>query len=192
MAGKVAEERRTGADEAAANGNVTTAPVERADKPRGLRRPPEDFMTTSGEVMQEIYTPDDLAQRGVDVATDIGVPGQYPFVRGIHETMYRSRLWTMRLFAGFGSAEETNERFKYLLSQGQMGLSVAFDMPTLYGRDTDDPWSLGEFGRCGVAVSSLADMEILLDGLPLDQITTSMTINSPAAIVWAMYIAAAE
>ncbi|HEU5328559.1 MAG TPA: methylmalonyl-CoA mutase family protein, partial [Thermomicrobiales bacterium] len=163
-----------------------------AGKPAGSRKPPEDFMTTSGEVMQEIYTPADLAQREVDYARDIGAPGEFPFTRGIHQTMYRGKLWTMRLFAGFGSAEETNQRFKYLLAQGQTGLSIAFDMPTLYGRDTDDPWSLGEFGKCGVAVSSLADMEILLDGLPLDQITTSMTINSPAAIVWAMYIAAAE
>ncbi|MGN6812749.1 MAG: acyl-CoA mutase large subunit family protein [Thermomicrobiales bacterium] len=163
-----------------------------AGKPAGSRKPPEDFITTSGEVMQELYTPADLAQREVDYARDIGAPGEFPFTRGIHQTMYRGKLWTMRLFAGFGSAEETNQRFKYLLAQGQTGLSIAFDMPTLYGRDTDDPWSLGEFGKCGVAVSSLADMEILLDGLPLDQITTSMTINSPAAIVWAMYIAAAE
>ncbi|MFN8515092.1 MAG: methylmalonyl-CoA mutase family protein [Chloroflexia bacterium] len=154
--------------------------------------PPDDFMTTSGEVMQEVYTPDDLARRGIDPTTDIGQPGQFPYTRGVHETMYRGKLWTMRLFAGFGSAEETNARFRYLLSQGQTGLSVAFDLPTLYGRDTDDPWSLGEFGKCGVAVSSLADMEILLNDLPLDRITTSMTINSPAAIIWAMYIAAAE
>jgi methylmalonyl-CoA mutase, N-terminal domain len=160
--------------------------------PAGSRLPPEDFITTSGEVMQEIYTPTDLAQREVDYARDIGAPGEFPFTRGIHQTMYRGKLWTMRLFAGFGSAEETNQRFQYLLAQGQTGLSIAFDMPTLYGRDTDDPWALGEFGKCGVAVSSLADMEVLLDGLPLDQITTSMTINSPAAIIWAMYIAAAE
>src|SRR3954467_10488856 len=114
MASKVAQERRMGAGEAAKNGSVATAPVERADKPRGLRKPPEDFMTTSGAVMQEIYTPADLEQRNIDVAADIGVPGAFPYVRGIHETMYRSKLWTMRLFAGFGSAEETNERFKYL------------------------------------------------------------------------------
>jgi methylmalonyl-CoA mutase N-terminal domain/subunit len=164
----------------------------RADRPAGERLPPEDFMTTSGEVVQPIYTPDDLARRGIDPDRDIGLPGQFPYVRGVHETMYRGKLWTMRLFAGFGSAEETNARFKYLLGQGQTGLSIAFDMPTLYGRDTDDPWALGEFGKCGVAVSSLADMEILLEGLPLDRITTSMTINSPAAIIWAMYIAAAE
>ncbi len=177
---------------AALEAGPTETRAARADKPQGLRKPPEDFMTTSGEVVQEIYTPEDLARRGIDYETDIGEPGRFPYTRGIHPTMYRSRLWTMRLFAGFGSAEETNGRFKYLLSQGQTGLSIAFDMPTLYGRDTDDPWSLGEFGKCGVAVSSLADMEILLDGIPLDKITTSMTINSPAAIVWAMYIAAAE
>jgi methylmalonyl-CoA mutase N-terminal domain/subunit len=106
--------------------------------------------------------------------------------------MHRGRLWTMRMFAGFGSAEETNARFKYLLSQGQTGLSIAYDLPTLYGYDSDDPEAAGEFGKCGVAVSSLKDMEILLDGIPLDKVTTSMTINSPAAIIWAMYIAAAE
>ncbi|RLC61908.1 MAG: methylmalonyl-CoA mutase, partial [Chloroflexota bacterium] len=112
--------------------------------------------------------------------------------RGVHATMYRGRLWTMRMFAGFGTAEETNARYKYLLEHGETGLSVAFDMPTLYGYDTDDPLAAGEFGKCGVAVSSLADMEILFDGLPVDKITTSMTINSPAAVIWAMYIVAAE
>jgi methylmalonyl-CoA mutase, N-terminal domain len=182
-------------DERTATGPLATnaAPeVARPDKPAGLRKPPEDYMTTSGEVVQELYSPDDLARRDFDYERDLGAPGQFPYTRGIHQTMYRGKLWTMRLFAGFGSAEETNQRFKYLLSQGQTGLSIAFDMPTLYGRDTDDPWSLGEFGKCGVAVSSLADMELLLDGIPLDRITTSMTINSPAAIIWAMYIAAAE
>jgi methylmalonyl-CoA mutase N-terminal domain/subunit len=193
MSIKTTHERDTQAAATSADdGAAATASSARQDKPRGLRKPPEDFMTTSGAVMQEIYTPADLEQRNIDVSAEIGAPGAFPYVRGIHETMYRSKLWTMRLFAGFGSAEETNERFKYLLAQGQTGLSIAFDMPTLYGRDTDDPWSLGEFGRCGVAVSSLADMEILLDGLPLDRITTSMTINSPAAVIWAMYIAAAE
>jgi methylmalonyl-CoA mutase N-terminal domain/subunit len=122
----------------------------------------------------------------------INFPGQYPFTRGVHATGYRGKLWTMRMFAGFGTAEETNARFKYLLEQGQTGLSIAFDMPTLYGYDTDAPQALGEFGKCGVAVSSLRDMEILLDGLPLDKVTTSMTINSPAAIIWAMYIAVAD
>ena len=127
-----------------------------------------------------------------DPLRDIGFPGEPPFTRGIHPTGYRSRLWTMRMFAGFGAAEDTNARFKSLLAAGQTGLSIAYDMPTLYGYDTDDPEAEGEFGTCGVAVSSLADMEILLDGLPLDRISTSMTINSPAAPIWAMYIAAAE
>lgn len=148
------------------------------------------FITTSSELINRLYTPADLADR--DYEETIGYPGQYPFTRGVHPTMYRSRQWTMRMFAGFGAAEETNRRFKYLLEQGQTGLSVAFDMPTLMGFDTDAPEAEGEFGRCGVAISSLEDMEILLDGLPLDKISTSMTINSPAAVVWAMYIAAAE
>src|SRR5687768_17012764 len=127
-----------------------------------------------------------------DPLRDIGYPGEPPFTRGIHPSGYRTRLWTMRMFAGFGAAEDTNERFHQLLRAGQTGLSIAYDMPTLYGYDTDDPEAEGEFGTCGVAVSSLADMEILLDGLPLDRISTSMTINSPAAPIWAMYIAAAE
>ncbi|HEX9045170.1 MAG TPA: methylmalonyl-CoA mutase family protein [Candidatus Limnocylindrales bacterium] len=123
---------------------------------------------------------------------DVGFPGEAPYARGIHPTGYRSRLWTMRMFAGFGAAEDTNERFRRLLGAGQTGLSIAYDMPTLYGYDTDDPEAEGEFGTCGVAVSSLADMEVLLDGLPLDRVSTSMTINSPAAPIWAMYIVAAE
>jgi methylmalonyl-CoA mutase N-terminal domain/subunit len=127
-----------------------------------------------------------------DPQRDIGLPGAPPFTRGVHPTGYRSRLWTMRMFAGFGSAEDTNARFHQLLRAGQTGLSIAYDMPTLYGYDTDDPDADGEFGTCGVAVSSLADMEVLLDGVPLDRISTSMTINSPAAPIWAMYIAAAE
>ena len=148
------------------------------------------FTTISGEPIKRLYTPLDIAD--TDPINDIGFPGQYPFTRGIHPTGYRGKLWTMRMFAGFGTAEETNARFKYLLSQGQTGLSVAFDMPTLYGRDTDHPLVEGEFGKCGVAVSSLADMEILFDGIPVDKVTTSMTINSPAIVIWAMYIAAAE
>jgi methylmalonyl-CoA mutase, N-terminal domain len=127
-----------------------------------------------------------------DPERDLGLPGDPPFTRGVHPTGYRGRLWTMRMFAGFGAAEDTNARFKQLLDAGQTGLSIAYDMPTLYGYDTDDPAADGEFGTCGVAVSSLADMEVLLDGLPLDQISTSMTINSPAAPIWAMYIGAAE
>jgi methylmalonyl-CoA mutase N-terminal domain/subunit len=150
----------------------------------------ERFTTTSGEPIKRLYTPLDVAD--LDYMSDLGNPGQYPYTRGIHASLYRARPWTMRMFAGFGSAEETNERYKYLLKQGNMGLSVAFDLPTLMGYDSDDPEALGEFGKCGVAVSSLRDMELLFDGIPLDQVSTSMTINSPAAIIWAMYIAAAE
>ena len=127
-----------------------------------------------------------------DPIRDVGLPGGPPFTRGVHPTGYRSRPWTMRMFAGFGSAEDTNARFRQLLDAGQTGLSIAYDMPTLYGLDTDDPEAEGEFGTCGVAVSSLADMEVLLSGLPLDRVSTSMTINAPAAPIWAMYIAAAE
>ncbi len=160
---------------------------------RALARFPErypEFSTMSGVPVKRLYTPVDLAE--LDYQRDLGFPGEYPFTRGIHATGHRGKLWTMRMFAGFGSAEETNQRFKYLLAQGQTGLSIAFDMPTLYGYDTDAPQAEGEYGKCGVAVSSLLDMEILLDGLPLADITTSMTINSPAAMIWAMYIVAAE
>ena len=150
----------------------------------------ETFITTSSEPIQRLYTPLDAAD--LDYASDLGLPGGYPFTRGVHPTLHRGKLWTMRMFAGFGTAEETNARFKYLLEQGQTGLSIAFDLATLMGYDTDQPEALGEFGKCGVAISSLKDMEILLDGIPLDKVSTSMTINSPAAIVWAMYIAAAE
>ena len=140
--------------------------------------------------VDRVYTPGDMTE--TDYLGDLGLPGEYPYLRGIHSTGYRGRLWTMRMFAGFGRPEETNQRFKHLLEQGQTGLSVAFDMPSLYGYDTDDPRAAGEFGKCGVAVSSLADMEALFRGIPLDQITTSMTINAPAAIIWAMYIAVAQ
>jgi methylmalonyl-CoA mutase N-terminal domain/subunit len=150
----------------------------------------EQFTTTSSEPIERLYTPLDVAE--LVYSEDLGLPGEYPFTRGVHPTLHRSRLWTMRMFAGFGTAEETNARFKYLLEQGQTGLSIAFDLPTLMGFDTDAPEALGEFGKCGVAVSSLQDMEILLDGIPLDKVSTSMTINSPAAIIWAMYIATAE
>jgi methylmalonyl-CoA mutase N-terminal domain/subunit len=158
-----------------------------------LQRSPERearFMTTSSAPVERLYTPRDL--QGSDYLRDIAHPGEYPYTRGIHPTGYRGKVWTMRMFAGFGTAEETNARFRYLLDHGQTGLSVAFDMPTLYGRDTDHPLVEGEFGKCGVAISSLADMELLLDGIPLDQVSTSMTINSPAAIIWAMYLAVAE
>ena len=165
---------------------------ERTLKPTLARAPErqESFVTTSGLPIERLYSPADLADDNFEQS--IGWPGEFPFTRGIHPTGYRGKVWTMRMFAGFGAAEETNARFKYLLAHGQTGLSVAFDMPTLYGYDTDDPMVIGEFGKCGVAVASLADMEMLFDGIPLDQVTTSMTINSPAAIVWAMYIAAAE
>jgi len=148
------------------------------------------FMTTSSVPVNRLYTPLDIEE--MDYERDLGMPGEFPFTRGVHSTMYRGRLWTMRMFAGFGTAEETNQRFKYLLEQGQTGLSVAFDMPTLYGYDTDAPEAIGEFGKCGVAISSLADMEVLFDGIPMGEVSTSMTINSPAAIIWAMYIVAAE
>jgi methylmalonyl-CoA mutase N-terminal domain/subunit len=157
-----------------------------------IERMPErdNLITTSGVPINRIYMPQD--NEHIDYTRDIGLPGEYPFTRGIQPTMYRAKPWTMRMFAGFGTAEDTNRRFRYLLEQGQTGLSTAFDMATLYGYDTDHPLAAGEFGKCGVAVSSLADMEILFDALPLDKITTSMTINSPASVIWAMYIVNAE
>jgi methylmalonyl-CoA mutase N-terminal domain/subunit len=153
---------------------------------------PGPFMTVSSRPIRRLYGPTDLADSVFDYGNDLGNPGEFPYTRGVHPTGYRGRPWTIRMFSGFGGAEETNRRFKQLLSDGQTGLSIAFDMPTLMGYDHDDPWSLGEFGRCGVAVDSLADMELLLQDLPLDRITTSMTINSPAAVILALYIAAAE
>jgi methylmalonyl-CoA mutase N-terminal domain/subunit len=145
--------------------------------------------TLSGQGIEPVYTPLDLSP---DVVAATGLPGQFPFTRGIHPTMYRGRLWTMRQFAGFGTAEDTNERYKFLLERGQTGLSVAFDFPTLMGYDSDHPRSEGEVGKCGVAISSLADMETLFDGIPLDQVSTSMTINGPAAMLFCFYVAAAE
>jgi len=150
----------------------------------------QDYKTPSQIPVKEVYTPEDLPDS--DYLRDVGLPGEYPHLRGVHPTGYRARLWTMRMFAGFGLAEETNERFKVLLGNGETGLSVAFDMPTLYGYDTDDPRAAGEFGTCGVAISTMADMETLFDGISLEDVTTSMTINSPAAIIWAMFIAVAE
>lgn len=158
-----------------------------------LQRMPErrqTFVTQSSVPIERLYSPLDIPD--FDYGRDLGFPGEYPYTRGVHATGHRGRLWTMRMFAGFGTAEETNERFKYLISQGNMGLSVAFDLPTLMGYDTDAPQALGEFGSCGVAISSLKDMEILFDGIPLGEVSTSMTINSPAAIILAFYIAAAE
>src|ERR1700680_1463575 len=149
-----------------------------------------EFTTISGYPIQRLYTPADLA--GWDADRDLGFPGEPPYTRGIHPTMHRGRLWTMRQFAGFGTAEDTNQRFRYLLAQGQTGLSTAFDLPTLMGYDSDHPLSEGEVGKCGGAISSLAHMEVLFDQIPLADVTTSMTINSPAAIIWAMYLAVAE
>jgi len=148
------------------------------------------FSTVSDEEVAALYTPADL--EGQDFLKEVGFPGVYPFTRGIHPSMYRSRLWTMRQFSGFGTAENTNARYHYLLSQGQTGLSVAFHFPTLMGYDSDNPRARGEVGMCGVAVDSLRDMEILFQGIPLDSITTSMTINAPSAILLAMYIAVAD
>jgi methylmalonyl-CoA mutase N-terminal domain/subunit len=166
--------------------------VEETYRPAVERMPErlERFETLSGEPVDALYTAEDLAD--FDYERDLGYPGEFPYTRGVQASMYRGRLWTMRQFAGFGSPEDSNARFHYLLSQGVTGLSVAFDMPALMGRDADDPLSRGEVGREGVAVSSIADMEILFDRIPLDRVTTSMTINGPAAIVWAMYLAAAE
>jgi methylmalonyl-CoA mutase, N-terminal domain len=158
-----------------------------------LRKTPERrkrFSTVSDHEIGVLYTPDMIA--ALDYAADLGFPGQYPYTRGVQPTMYRGRPWTMRQFAGYGTAEDTNARFKYLLSQGQTGLSTAFHFPTLMGYDSDSPRARGEVGVCGVAVDSLKDMEILFDGIPLDRITTSMTINGPAAMVFAMYLAVAE
>ena len=158
-----------------------------------LKKSPEraaDFTTVSSYPIRRLYTQADLPDWNPE--TELGLPGEPPYTRGIHPTMYRGKLWTMRQFAGFGTAEDTNARFRYLLGQGQTGLSVAFDLPTLMGYDADHPLSEGEVGKCGVAISSLADMEVLFDQIPLADVTTSMTINSPAAVIWAMYLAVAE
>ncbi|MGH9794405.1 MAG: acyl-CoA mutase large subunit family protein [Candidatus Acidiferrales bacterium] len=158
-----------------------------------LEKSPEraaEFTTVSSYPIRRLYTPADLADWNPD--TDLSYPGEPPYTRGIHATMHRGRLWTMRQFAGFGAAEDTNARFRYLLAHGQTGLSTAFDLPTLMGYDSDHALSEGEVGKCGVAISSLADMEVLFDQIPLGDVTTSMTINSPAAVIWAMYLAVAE
>ncbi len=158
-----------------------------------LRKTPEragPFTTISGRSVERLYTAEDVA--GIDVASEIGAPGEFPYVRGIHPSGYRGKLWTMRQFAGFGTPEETNARYKELIAAGGTGLSVAFDLPTLMGRDPDHPLSLGETGKCGVSIMSLADMERLFDGIALADITTSMTINSPAPMLFAMYLVVAE
>jgi methylmalonyl-CoA mutase N-terminal domain/subunit len=166
------------------------AKAEWAAKAAQARTLPLKFTTVSGEPIELLYTPEDIAH--INYLRDIGFPGEFPYTRGIHHNMYRGKVWTMRQFAGFGSPEDTNERYHYLLEHGQDGLSVAFDLPTLMGRDADDPMSEGEVGICGVAISSLADMEILFKGIHLKDISTSMTINSPAAMMLAFYIAVAE
>ena len=158
-----------------------------------LRRHPETkarFETVSLEEVERLYTPNDISQ--VDFNRDISFPGEFPYTRGIHPTGYRGKMWTMRQFAGFSTPEETNARFRYLLQQGQTGLSVAYDLPTLMGYDADSPLSEGEVGKCGVAVSSLADMEVLFDQIPLEQVTVSQTINAPASVLLAMYLVVAE
>src|SRR5580658_6535099 len=158
-----------------------------------LAKSPErahEFTTVSSYPIRRLYTGADLPDWNPE--KDLGYPGEPPYTRGIHSTMYRGRLWTMRQFAGFGTAQDTNARFRYLLGQGQTGLSVAFDLPTLMGYDADSPLAEGEVGKCGVAVSSLEDMEILFRDIPIKRITTSMAINSPAAVLWAMYLVVAE
>src|SRR5215475_2693675 len=158
-----------------------------------LRKMPEsqaEFTTVSLKPIERLYTPRDVGE--IDFERDINFPGMAPYTRGIHPTGYRAKPWTMRQFAGFGSAFDTNQRFKYLLEHGQTGLSVAFDLPTLMGYDSDHPFSEGEVGKCGVAIDSLEDMEILFNGINLEKITTSMTINSPASVLWAMYLVVAE
>jgi methylmalonyl-CoA mutase N-terminal domain/subunit len=157
-----------------------------ASHPERLKR----FSTVSDQEINRIYTPADVEQ--LDFTRDLGFPGEYPFTRGVQPSMYRGRLWTMRMFAGLGSAKDTNKRFHLLVREGQTGLSTAFDMPTLMGYDTDSPKARGECGKCGVAIDTLEDVEDLFDGLPIDKITTSMTINPPASVIWAMYIAMAE
>ena len=191
------EEKKGGAEVASEISHHQPSPGEKrweeqTLKPSLLKSPErqQEFTTLSGVPINRLYTPADLS--GFDYSKDLGDPGEYPYTRGIHPTMYRGKIWTMRQFSGFGSPEDTNQRLHYLLKQGQTGLSIAFDLPTLMGYDSDHPLAEGEVGRCGVAISSLADMEILLAGLPLQQVTTSMTINSPAAIIWAMYLVVAE
>jgi len=166
---------------------------EKTTVPKWVEAVPErrrKFTTSSEFLVKRLYTPDDVRQ--INYIENLGFPGEYPFTRGVHATMHRGRLWTMRQFAGFGTAEETNARFKYLLKEGDTGLSVAFDMPTIWGYDSDHSMAKGEVGRCGVAISTLEDMEILLEGIPLERVSTSMTINGPANVLLSMYIAVGE
>src|SRR5213078_4073220 len=157
---------------------------------KGLTERKLSFQSVYLEEVNRLYTQADIAH--LDVGRDLSFPGQFPYTRGIHNTGYRGKLWTMRQFAGFGTPEQTNARFKYLTREGQTGLSVAYDLPALMGYDADSPLSLGEVGKCGVNVTSLADMETLFDGIDLARITTSMTINSPASMIFAMYLVVAE
>ena len=166
---------------------------EKTTLPKWIGQSPErksKFRNHSGTLIKRVYTPEDI--KDLDYMRDLGFPGEYPFTRGVHATMHRGRLWTMRQFSGYGTAEQTNQRFKYLLKEGETGLSIAFDYPSIRGYDSDHPFSKGEVGICGVAVSSLKDMEVLFDGIPLDKVTTSMTINGPAAILLAMYMAVGD
>ena len=160
-----------------------------ADSEKKMPPRRERFTTWSGMDVPDLVTP---AEKITHHQRDLGLPGEFPFTRGVQPNMYRGKLWTMRMFAGFGTPEQTNERFKYLLAQGQTGLSTAFDFPTLMGYDSDSPRSLGEVGMCGVAVDTLRDMEVLFDGIPLDKVTTSMTINGPAIVLLCFYIALAD
>jgi methylmalonyl-CoA mutase N-terminal domain/subunit len=160
------------------------------EKVKSMKTTGMKFTSVSGEKVEPLYAPDDI--ENINYLNDIGFPGEYPYTRGIHPNGYRGRIWTMRQFAGFGTPEDTNERYHYLLKRGQTGLSVAYDLPTLMGWDADSPMSEGEVGMCGVAVSSIKDMEILFDKIPLDKVSTSMTINSPAAMIFAMYLAVAR
>src|SRR5438105_3300158 len=168
-----------------------TAAQERWEKENAAAPPRKQPPTTVSSVpIEALYSPENLAD--FDPDTELGYPGQYPFTRGVHASMYRSRLWTMRQFAGFGSAAQTNERFKFLLDKGQTGLSTAFDLPTLMGLDSDDPRSLGEVGRLGVVVDTLEDMRQLFDGIDLGEVSVSMTINAPALIIMAFFLANAK
>jgi methylmalonyl-CoA mutase N-terminal domain/subunit len=167
----------------------TETPAGPPDETADHDAPPIPHDTLGGLPLEPWYGPGDSV---VDVDRDLGEPGSYPFTRGVHRTMYRDKVWTMRQFAGFGGAQDTNERYRFLLGQGQTGLSVAFDMPTLMGLDSDSPHALGEVGRCGVAVDSVEDMLTLFSGIDVGSVTTSMTINSPAPILFAMYLAAAD
>src|SRR5213082_494171 len=195
-AADVAIGRRVPPEQASGDGRQPSAAELRWEQETlepALAKSPEretTFTTVSGAPVERLYTPADLT--GFDYHRDLGDPGEYPFTRGIHPTMYRGKVWTMRQFSGFAAPEDTNRRLHYLLKQGQTGLSIAFDLPTLMGYDGDHPLAEGEVGKCGVAVSSLEDMETLLARLPLEQVSTSMTINSPAAMIWAMYLVAAE